>query len=169
MLLLVSVPMSAFADGSTEIPSEFESQFILVEDGSVSQIDEAALADHVKSGENLNNSTVASAPVGGYGTIKCSALGSGKMSCNWSVTLTKSGEAIQSLFVIFDVKNKDGRIVGTKEESKTPLGGNKKTYSDQIDFNPGPGLFSVEKYGAVAGRTAVYNIVSVTPDYVNVY
>ncbi|MGG1880660.1 hypothetical protein ABDI30_24295 [Paenibacillus cisolokensis] len=172
LVLFVTLPISAYADVSFETEQTvFESQFALIESDSTlpSEISEESLRDYVISNKTAQASTASTlASVGGFGTIKCYALGSGKMSCDWSVTLTKSGEAIQNLFVIFEVSTSD-KIVGTKEVYKEPLGGNGKTYRDQIDFNPGKGSFKVEKYGAVAGRYAVYNIVSITPDYINVY
>ncbi|MDP4099019.1 hypothetical protein OIN60_20035 [Paenibacillus sp. P96] len=174
MVLCLTVPLSAFAsEGEGEnVPTELHSEFLLVEkDADIDFNDKESLKALFNSEKTAENGIQAQAapPVGGMGDIFCKAIGGGKMSCDWSITLTKKGEAIQSMYLIFEVSNSSGNIVGTKEVYKTPLGGNKATYKDQIDFNPGKGMFNVEKYGAVEGRTAVYEVVAVTGDWVNVY
>ncbi|AZH29601.1 MULTISPECIES: hypothetical protein [Paenibacillus] len=176
IFLCFSVPLTTFASNegnesveNGNVSEELNQDFILVE--SNINPDELKDTKDLKSLTENNNSrieTQAKGSVGGYGKINCKNLKAGKMSCNWSITLTKKGEAIQSIAAIFDVKNLDGDIVGKKDFYVKPLGGNYKTYRDQMDFNPGAGSFKVEKYGAVEGRYAVYTIVAVTGSVVKV-
>jgi hypothetical protein len=140
MVLLVALPVSAFAK---DTPGTFN------------------LIEKSKQGSSIQ--TQAASDVAGYGTIQCYpfGVGIGMMECDWSLTLTKSGEAIQSLDAIFTVKNSSGVTVGQKEVYKQPLGGNGATYRDTIFFTPGAGTFSVSVSGAVEGRYAVYGIAPI--------
>ena len=155
LIMLLVFPLSAFADESLDstAPDEFTSEFLLVE--------------KVQSSPD-SVTTQATPKPGGYGTIKCKAIGSGKMDCDWTIKLTKAGEAIQKAALVFIVDNFDGKEVGRKEKVVEPLGTNYNVLRGQETFNPGKGKFKVSKYGAVEGRKAVYEIVSVTPDVIEV-
>ncbi|MEC0233027.1 hypothetical protein P4H71_01475 [Paenibacillus kribbensis] len=172
-VLCLSLPFTALADEveTDNVPKEFTSQFMLVEDSANNSglQDAESLEKEDEHTQQNNVAPQAASPVGGFGTINCKAIGSGQMNCNWSITLTKRDEAIQSIAAIFDVKNSSGAIVGQKDYFRTLSGTNYKTHRDQIMFTPGVGTFTVEKYGAVEGRYAVYHIVAVTGDDINVY
>ncbi|GIO66073.1 hypothetical protein NYE48_10905 [Paenibacillus sp. FSL M7-1455] len=165
VFMLLSLPVASFADSANPEESQqtsFSSRFFLVEEG---------IENNAADLKNLTTDEINThaAGVGGFGTINCEAIGSGKMLCNWTVTLTRSGEAIQQGVLIFDVKNDSGKIVGQKDHYINPKGGNKPTEKGQIEFTPGKGTFSVEKYGSIEGRYAVYDIIAVTPSTIRVY
>jgi len=143
LVLLVVLPISTFAQDS---PGTFN----LIEKSK-------------QSSSSQSIQTQVASDVGGYGTIQCIpfGVGTGMMECNWSLTLTKKGEAIQSLDAIFTVKNSSGMAVGQKEVYKQPLGGNSATYRDTITFTPGAGTFNVSVSGAVEGRYAIYGIAPI--------
>ncbi|PQP81834.1 hypothetical protein C0Q44_19345 [Paenibacillus sp. PCH8] len=154
LILVLVFPASSFAAESNEaLPDQFTSEFLLVE-------------------KEQNNpdvvSTQATPKPAGYGTILCKAIGSGKMECNWTIKITKSGEAIQKAALVFVIDNFDGKEVGRRNTTVEPLGTNYNTLRGQETFNPGKGKFKVYKYGAVEGRKAIYEIVAVTADVIEV-
>lgn len=102
--------------------------------------------------------------VGGYGTINCypEMVGHGLAYCNWTLNLTKSGEAIHSFDVYITIYDSKNKMVHREPISKKLLGTNYPKYEDQVDFEGlSPGTYTATVDGTVTGRYAVYGIAPV--------
>ncbi|OBZ11966.1 hypothetical protein A8L34_16760 [Bacillus sp. FJAT-27264] len=162
-VIMVLVPVSAFAEDTNSADSKVDIDtlrnhvqtfnFALVENNGDDTGSSVLVEDDI--------SNLAGGDLSGYGTITCkdSAVAL-QMYCDYSVTLNKTGEAIQQMFLIFDVYA-GAKLVGTKDEYREDLGGNQKTMKGQIEFTPGNGTFYVQKYGVVVGRKAQYNLLPI--------
>lgn len=117
LVMVLAFPVSSFAaESAGALPEQFTSEFLLVE-------------------KEQNNPDVISPQAtpkpAGYGTILCKAIGSGKMDCDWTIKITKSGEAIQKAALVFVIDNFDGKEVGRRTTTVEPLGTNYNTWRGQ--------------------------------------